>query len=346
MSTMSIETNRAENTVGRNESSQAEPLVCFKCSTSNPFHNSFCNRCGAKLLKPMGSEVDEAKSQPAKQPQTRSELHQTGTSVDPVKAAPNTPVQPLPQDAMHSSPINVPPTTPAPNKPVQPSHQGAIHSSPKKVSSTSPVPNMSGQSSRPYSTIIPGQSGRTFTSNVPLSSVTTASSKGMTRFNMHGSNVSVVSEEDFIQKNTTYYRHKFSEMRRKNKKTSWNGAASHSGSCWFFYRKMYKMGFLFLGMELLGLIALIMPLFGALILMLAKVLSGILGNYFYMRHAEMMLVKAQNIPELQRYAYIKKKGGTSLIPAILHQGFMLCAIMVWLVTLFGAEQIYNYFLFY
>ena len=173
-----------------------------------------------------------------------------------------------------------------------------------------------------------------------------ASSKGMTRFNMHGSNVSVVSEEDFIQKNTTYYRHKFSEMRRKNKKTSWNGAASHSGSCWFFYRKMYKMGFLFLGMELLGLIALIMPLFGVLILMLEKVLSGIFGSYFYMRHAEMMLMKAQNIPELQRYAYIKKKGGTSLIPAILHQGFMLCAIMVWLVTLFGAEQIYNYFLFY
>lgn len=311
MNTRLIEPNRVDYTGVRNENSREEQLVCFKCSTSNPFHNSFCNRCGAKLLKPLGSVVDEEESPSVVQRQTRTELRPTGASVNPPKA--NMPVQPLRQSAIPYHPNNMPSTTSAPNVARQPFN-----------------PNMS------------GRTGRTIPSNTPLKLVTTASAT-TPGYSLYGSNVSVVSDEDFIQKNPFYYRQKFAELRRKNKKFSWNWAASRYGLSWCFYRKMYKIGFILLGIQMLGFLHIFLF---PVTFFLVNMALAMFGNYFYMRHTEKMLQKAQNIPELQRYAYIQKKGGTSLIAAILERGFLVCALMVWVFKLSGAESLYDFFLYY
>lgn len=130
---------------------------------------------------------------------------------------------------------------------------------------------------------------------------------------------STVSEGDYIKDNIQYYQQKFMEMRAGNKKSSWNWSAFFFNASWCFYRKMYKVGFIFLGAQL------ILSLFQIRFLnLLVMIPLGIFGNYFYMRYTEEALKKAESVPDLQRCNYLRKKGGTSVVAILILYGAAFC----------------------
>ncbi len=54
----------------------------------------------------------------------------------------------------------------------------------------------------------------------------------------------------YVQSNSSRYIHRFKEMSDKKKKLSFNWAAFLFGTHWFFYRKMWKVGLILLGLML------------------------------------------------------------------------------------------------
>ena len=63
--------------------------------------------------------------------------------------------------------------------------------------------------------------------------------------------------------------------------------------------------------------------------------ENMFGNYFYMRHTEEALKKAESVPDLQRYDYLRKKGGTSVVAILILYGSAFCiGILLGLLTEF------------
>ncbi len=397
MSTRTIKSNSAGHTENRFEQSEAEPLVCFKCGTTNPFAYTFCTRCGAKLFKPLGAIVNMTHRQPAGvQQEAQTEIQQSDDFMNEPIIAPIKPIPLLHQDNLyshtdddqlqnqddfyfdsedallqqhndiqaHSDDVLPQQQTDMPSylddaqqqkqtdmpshlKDAQQQKQNDIPSRPNDVlqqyndmqaqsDDVQPQPqdNMSSglddallSFSAQY---ISGQSHQTVTPSMPAPSVTQASvsnpSQERIGFNPQSYSTAEISEDDFIKKNTHYYRQKFMEMRMENKKTGWNWAAWFFNVFWCFYRKMYLVGIIFAGIQLLGLLA---EAIAPILNLLTALILGILGNHFYMRYTTDTLKEAQNLPELQRYTYLRKKGGTSigavviLIVSVILIGFVI-----------------------
>jgi hypothetical protein len=121
-------------------------------------------------------------------------------------------------------------------------------------------------------------------------------------------------------------------MRIENRKFSWNWSAWFFNVIWCFYRKMYKVGLFFTGILLLGLL---LPEIEPILNLLTALSLGTLGNSFYMRYTEAALKKAESIPDLQRYTYLRKKGGISISAVgLFFVGLLLVGIMIGVITEF------------
>jgi|GEM_PF-3445133 len=103
-----------------------------------------------------------------------------------------------------------------------------------------------------------------------------------------------------------YYRHVYEKL-ATGKKVSWNWAAACLCLYWFLYRKMYlasivwKMGLLVVGI-MFGLLTLstgidLPLLFGAILVALLPLmlLSGLFGNWFYVRHIHKKIDKGHHL---------------------------------------------------
>lgn len=235
-----------------------EQLSCFKCGFMNSFSNLFCRRCGAKLLKPLGTN-----GRPSGQSTVNTQA-----------------LQPVPGSTQPSGTL-----TPINTEPQNFTAGQQIHGNPPYMGVSAPQNGASGDSQGFGQDYEPMNTG------------------------------SIIREEEFIKDNTYYYRQKFMNMRMGNKKNTWNWSAFFFNVSWCFYRKMYKVGFIFLGVQIL------VSLFQIRYLnLLAMIPLGMFGNYFYMRHTENALRNAENVPDLQRYAYLRKKGGTSIVAVLLFYG--------------------------
>ncbi len=91
-------------------------------------------------------------------------------------------------------------------------------------------------------------------------------------------NIDGVSARDaatYIQMRSSRYIPKFIRMSAENKKLSWNWAAFFLSPLWFFYRKLYKAGALFLGLTFIAFTFGSMPMLDA-----QKAVSGFVTENF------------------------------------------------------------------
>jgi len=295
--------------------SYEEQLSCFKCGFLNPSSNTFCRKCGAKLLKPLGSN-GASPAQPLDNPQCLSQPNQDVTQA-------TEPYEPMGLQAVG---------TQAPEQPYGNSPLGRHYSSnagiPINSQSSLRVDMPHNDASSPG---LQSQYG-----NTSQAGAFTYNHGAGTSSQAHGNSAqyggSTISESDFIKVNSDYYRQKFMGMRMENKKTSWNWSAWLFGATWCFYRKMYKLGLLFTGIMLLGQM---LPEISRILNLVISLIMGYLGNHFYMRHTEAALKDAESIPDLQRYTYLQKKGGVSYgAVAIYLGGLFAIGILLGVITEF------------
>lgn len=354
---MNARLNNQTQSAGQSVGPRPEQLVCFKCDAPNPPDNNFCSRCGAKLLKPLGSITREF----GQRAQTATELRQLGTIVNDPIAAPDTPVRPSQRSETHLHPADNTPvsdrtdeesrsfTTGSPVEDIRPPGAGG----PGKVSQPSGadmpeqesrpfVANKPGQDNgssgadnsrkakEPFATSVSGQDIQSINPGMPLASVAAtlaqAQIPGIPGLPLHPDNSEERYEADFIRKNAHYYCRKFNEMRMTGKTITWNWPAWFFGPFWCLYRKMYKIGLIVIGVQLLAVIA---PVLESLISLATSLTLGMLGNYFYKSYTTEEIQKARGYSDPIRQAFFRKKGGTSVVAPLLLFVFMLLAVVAW-----------------
>jgi Protein of unknown function (DUF2628). len=120
----------------------------------------------------------------------------------------------------------------------------------------------------------------------------------------------------FIGKKAPYYIASFKKMKFKKGNISWNWGAFIFTTCWLFYRKMYKVGGILLGFDVLtSLLEVLTPKasyrFSSVNLGIA-VAMGLFGNRIYMEHVEKELKLADSLDAHQREQYLSTRGGTNI----------------------------------
>jgi len=111
-----------------------------------------------------------------------------------------------------------------------------------------------------------------------------------------------------------YYTEKFANMKRLNKKTSWNWCAFLFGPAWMIYRKMYVYGGLYWLLSILIIDRI------DYLDMAVSALAGVFGNWMYMVCLEKLAVDAKALQEPQKNEFIKNNGGTSATAVLVGMG--------------------------
>ncbi|MDR0433763.1 MAG: DUF2628 domain-containing protein [Gracilibacteraceae bacterium] len=128
-------------------------------------------------------------------------------------------------------------------------------------------------------------------------------------YGSHGWEYSNADMAAFIDKSQPYYMEKFDYFSRGNK-LSWNWCAFLFGVAWLAYRKMYKYTLIFVVLSI-GLTAIIPQEYTGLSLVV-PVVTGLIGNYLYMLHAQTkMRTAAEFSDQIERINYIRRSGGVS-----------------------------------
>ena len=144
-------------------------------------------------------------------------------------------------------------------------------------------------------------------------------------------------EEVFVGKNYDYYINKWNKLENKKSKISWNWAAFFLGPFWFGYRKMYipvlVIAFMYFLLDLFLYVIQYQfteetyyfdPVENLLLIPLSIFVS-LFGNYYYLKHTDRNIEKADLQPfnPEQKRTWLKRKGGTSWLAGV----FFTLAIM-------------------
>lgn len=119
-----------------------------------------------------------------------------------------------------------------------------------------------------------------------------------------------------------YYTEKFAEMKKGNKKVTWNWCAFLFGPAWFIYRKMYLYGGLY------WLLAAVILDSVAYLDLAASALAGVFGNYIYMTYLEKQAVAAKAMNEPAKTQFIEKNKGTSFAAVAIGMGIVFTVSFV------------------
>lgn len=119
---------------------------------------------------------------------------------------------------------------------------------------------------------------------------------------------------DLVEKNLEYYGPKFSELRQKDSKISWNWASFLFGAHWLFYRKMYTYGAAYLG---ISLIISFMGIFGNLLSIVLSVALGMFGNWLYMDHLGKVIEKTKAEPSQAETLLTRHRGASYAIAIVV-----------------------------
>lgn len=138
-------------------------------------------------------------------------------------------------------------------------------------------------------------------------------SKSIIQKNSYKSSINNRDMERFIQKNTEYYISKFDEIITFGKQTSWNWSAFLVPAYWAIYRKMYAVGAILLGVNILLPFSLLFMILANLV---CSVGFGIYGNYMYFNHINKKLANLSHLDSDARETAIKLDGGVNLALAI------------------------------
>lgn len=119
-----------------------------------------------------------------------------------------------------------------------------------------------------------------------------------------------------------FYTEKFAEMKKGNKKVTWNWCAFLFGPAWMIYRKMYVYGALY------WLAAAVLLDRIAYLDIAASVLAGVFGNYIYMTYLEKQAVAAKALNEPAKSQFVEKNKGTSFAAVAICMGIVFTVSFV------------------
>ncbi|MGL4912281.1 MAG: DUF2628 domain-containing protein [Romboutsia sp.] len=146
--------------------------------------------------------------------------------------------------------------------------------------------------------------------------------------------------ESFVFKNTEYYMPKFEQMKSTGQQISWNWISFLIPSYWALYRKMYLVGLILLGINI------ILPVGPIITLSLNIVISvgfGMYGNSLYLTYIQRKLDTFKYLDKNMKDIAISKNGGVNLIlpVAIASIGFIVIILGLLAIGMFAAF-VYGY----
>jgi Protein of unknown function (DUF2628) len=152
--------------------------------------------------------------------------------------------------------------------------------------------------------------------------------------------ISFEEQHKVVQKNTSYYDLKWKSVKNPAKENTWNWLAFFFTTFWLAYRKMYKLFFILVLIELLWAVPFYLVDMPAWVdipfIIIISLIVGLNGNRWYFKHTSHVLEQAKSLSESQQDSFLQTKGGT-------HIGIMLglnaLAIIAYLILDFGLSYL-------
>ena len=143
-------------------------------------------------------------------------------------------------------------------------------------------------------------------------------------------NTSVAYENEmsnFIGYNADIYIVKFERLRSNETTSSWNWASFFNVAYWCFYRKMYGLGVIVLGINFLSIF---LGALGSFVSLGIAITMGVQGNYLYMKYVDKQISAASCMDENQKKQHFLKKGGTNVGASIaVLVGVFIIVYIIW-----------------
>lgn len=146
----------------------------------------------------------------------------------------------------------------------------------------------------------------------------------------------------YIKENSGAYLKRFGKLEAKGGKTGWNWYAFLLSPSWMFYRKMYKIGFLFLLIPTVvewlsclafltdGIVALLAAILDFVVMVGFWIAGGLYGDYWYMQKIDDLVREGEELPPEGKAALAEREGGTSM--KMVFAGLALAAICALITT--------------
>lgn len=125
----------------------------------------------------------------------------------------------------------------------------------------------------------------------------------------------------FIGNNAYYYIPKFNNMTNSGSTASWNWASFFLSTYWCFYRKMYGMGWILLGSNI---VLMFLGGFGSVVSLAISITLGIKGNNMYMKYVYREISAAGYLNDYDKQKRLRSKGGTNAgVPIAIAVGIFI-----------------------
>lgn len=136
----------------------------------------------------------------------------------------------------------------------------------------------------------------------------------------------------FIGNNAYYYIRKFNNMTSSGSTASWNWASFFLSTYWCFYRKMYGLGWILLG---INLVLKLLGGFGSVVSLAISITLGIKGNNIYMKYVYKEINAAKYMDDYDKQKRLQSKGGTnSGVPIAIAVGIFIIVYFIRAVSSF------------
>ena len=115
--------------------------------------------------------------------------------------------------------------------------------------------------------------------------------------------------------NSDYYLARWSEIRAKGSRVSWNWAACLANLYWLAWRKMWApLTLLVVAFVLVGIVGALLPALAQATLLISigfTFVTGAYGNEIYRRHCERLVAGTAGLEGEEALAGLRRRGGTS-----------------------------------
>ena len=112
----------------------------------------------------------------------------------------------------------------------------------------------------------------------------------------------------------SYYQAQFEKITPKKQYAGFNIAAFFLGVVWLFYRKMYRYGFMAIGLiVVIGMVEIFLGIESSGANIGLAVAFGMFGNTLYRHHVDQQIAKIRQLGSGNVHTELENRGGTNLI---------------------------------
>ena len=127
----------------------------------------------------------------------------------------------------------------------------------------------------------------------------------------------------------SYYQAQFEKITPKKQYAGFNIAAFFLGVVWLFYRKMYRYGFMAIGLiVVIGMVEIFLGIESSGANIGLAVAFGMFGNTLYRHHVDQQIAKIRQLGSGNVHTELENRGGTNIVA-----GSILLVIWLGLVAL-------------